>query len=99
MTAQFKINSLHHAACKDKMLTSSWVNYQEIHTTCNPGQQLVVDYQDFLGYILKMSIAHDETTLLSTSHANLTYTDVSGTGDDPSVDVTQISVHLAELGF
>ena len=37
MTAQFKINSLHNAVPKDKILKSSWVNYQEIHTRSNPG--------------------------------------------------------------
>ena len=59
MTAQFKINSLHNAVCKDKILTSSWVNYQEIHTAYNMGPQLIDDYQNFLGYILKMNNAHD----------------------------------------
>ena len=46
-----------------------------------------------------MSIAHDETTLLSNHHANFTHTYTSEDADDSSVDVTQIAVHLAELGF
>ena len=54
MTTQLKINSLHNAVHKDKMLTSSLLNYQKNHTICNPGQPLIVYYQDFLAYILKM---------------------------------------------
>ena len=99
MSAQFKINILNNVVNKDKMLTSSWVNYQEIHTACNPGQQLIVDYHDFLGYILKMSIAHDETVPLSNHHANLTRANQYGTDNDSSVDISQISVQLAELVF
>ena len=50
-------------------------------------------------YILKISIAHNKGTLLSTCHANTTHTDIFEDADDSSVDVTQIAVHLAELGF
>ena len=46
-----------------------------------------------------MSIAHDETSPLSTWHANLTLTNQYGTDDDSSVDISKFLVHLAELGF
>ena len=49
--------------------------------------KLIVDYQDFLGYILKMSIAHDETAPLSNHHTNLTHTNQYGNDDDSSVDI------------
>ena len=99
MTTKFKINTLHNVVSKDKMLISSWVNYQEIHTAYNQGQQLIINYHNFLDYILKMSIAHNQTSPLSNHHANLILTNQYGTDDDSSVDITHISVHLAELDF
>ena len=100
MSVQLKISALQNAISKDKMLTNSWINYQEIYTATNPDKPLIVDYLDFLSYILKISIAHDNTSLLSGCHANLTLTGSTGDfSDDLLFDVPTISAPLAELGL
>lgn len=98
MTAQVKINTPHSTVWKDNMITSSWVNFQEIHTTSNPGQPLVINYQDFLGYVLKMSLAHDKTNLLTNHQVNSTHTNASN-DNYSSIYIAHIAAHFVNLSF
>ena len=76
------------------MLTSSWINYQEIHNASNPGQPLVVDYYKFMTYVLKMSLAHDAVSPLSDRQAHSTRT-----GNVEHDCIREIALDLADLGY